>query len=72
MKPMRLLYNGSFKIEDNTTSNNDITLNGQQNTLRTFWGTKNRAICFDPTDTNLTVTGLTDSGTNGHLLFPVG
>ena len=44
-------YTGSFKIEDNTTFNNDITLNGPPNTLRTFWGTKNRSIGFEDTDT---------------------
>ena len=64
---------GAFTIEDNSTSNNDINVNaggGGANVARTYWGTKNRSINFDPTDSiAVTNANITDSGTNGTFTF---
>ena len=67
---------GAFTIEDNSTSNNDINVNaggGGANVARTYWGTKNRSINFDPTDSiAVTNANITDSGTNGTFTFLFG
>ena len=67
------LTTGAFTIEDNSTSNNDINVNaggGGANVARTYWGTKNRSINFDPTDSiAVTNANITDSGTNGTFTF---
>ena len=67
------LTTGAFTIEDNSSSNNDINVNaggGGANVARTYWGTKNRSINFDPTDSiAVTNANITDSGTNGTFTF---
>ena len=63
-----------FSIEDNTTFNNDLTLNGrggEVHVLRSFWGTKNRSIGFEENDTVGVVNNphICDSSANAEFTF---
>ncbi|MBT5717200.1 MAG: hypothetical protein HOI70_09815, partial [Opitutae bacterium] len=61
---------GSFTIDDNTTPKNLLTVTSGVGTNRSFWGTKNRSIGFDSTDSITAQSpGITNSGTNGAFTF---